>query len=163
REASGFDGRDGQTTLFRLHKGHRPHRGGGVQCTPTAFELRTSNGDVPPVIGRGMSLLDFLDQVFEVMKGRNGRAGSAIDESRVFSCDPEVNGALDALKGNAAATPFRKRNKMRVLSPPERVILGVGTQRTAYDVAPINLATFFACPLRIHLVRTRFSQRVAGL
>jgi len=53
-----------------------------------------------------MSLLGFLDQVFEVVKGCNGGAASVIDESSVFSCDPEVNSALDALKGDAAATPF---------------------------------------------------------
>src|SRR6516164_6706029 len=92
--ASGYDCRSGQAALFRLLERHRTGAGGGVQRQPTSFELRASSGDMAPVIGRGVSLLHFIDQVLEVVQGRNGCAGSVIDERDVFACYPEMDGAL---------------------------------------------------------------------
>jgi hypothetical protein len=70
------------------------------------LQLGASSGDMAPVIGRGIRLLNFIDQVLEVVQGRNGCAGSAIDERDVFPCNSGMDGALDALKRDAATAPF---------------------------------------------------------
>ena len=103
---SGFDCRRGQAALFRLLDRHRTGPGGRVQRQPTLFELCASSSDMAPVIGRGVRLLHFIDQVREVAQGRNGCARPLIDERDVFACYSEMDGALDTLRRNAATVPF---------------------------------------------------------
>jgi len=59
-----------------------------------------------PVIGRSASLLNFIDQVLEVVQGRNECARFMFDERDVFPCNSEMDGVLNTLQRDAAATPF---------------------------------------------------------